>query len=120
MPKVPPNNSDIDRQIHTSITSVFPTATCERRLTEYYVVAPRLSFYKLNKHGRYVKDTASLDTPAIARRGDAFTGSLVFTSQQTYVDLGFNTFLPLTDVHSGDVLLQTKRTIGSGKKRKRP
>ena len=44
-----------------------------------------------------------------ARRGDVFTGSLVFTEKQAYVDLGFNTFLPLTDVRSGAVLLRTSR-----------
>ena len=125
MPKAPPTpDAAIDRKIHAAVTSAFPTATHNPRLTEYYVVAPSLRFYKVNARGAYVPQTASdrrEGDASRARRGDVFTGSLVFTEKQAYVDLGFNTFLPLTDVRSGAVLLRTSRWRGGegGRKRKR-
>ena len=127
MPKAPPPTTDddaaIDRKIHAAVTSAFPTATRNPRLTEYYVVAPSLRFLKVDATGAYVLQTASDRREGDAdraRRGDIFTGSLVFTERQAYVDLGFNTFLPLTDVRSGAVLLRTSRWMWKGgRKRKR-
>jgi hypothetical protein len=125
MPKAPPPTTDaaIARKIHTAVTDTFPTATRNPRLTEYYVVAPSLRFFKVNARGTYVPQTASdrrEGDASRARRGDVFTGSLLFTEKQAYVDLGFNTFLPLTDVRSGAVLLRTSRWRGEGgRKRKR-
>jgi hypothetical protein len=127
MPKSPPPPTDddaaIDRKIHAAVTSAFPTATRNPRLTEYYVVAPTLRFLKVNARGKYVPQTKSdrrEGDASRARRGDVFTGSLVFTEKQAYVDLGFNTFLPLTDVRSGAVLLRTSRWMWKdSRKRKR-
>ena len=127
MPKAPPPTTDdeatIDRKIHAAVTSAFPTATRNPRLTEYYVVAPTLRFLKVDARGEYVPQTKSdrrEGDASIARRGDIFTGSLVFTERQAYVDLGFNTFLPLTDVRSGAVLLRTSRWMWKeSRKRKR-
>ena len=89
----------------------------------YYVVAPLLRFLKVDATGAYVPQTASdrrEGDAERARRGDIFTGSLVFTKKQAYVDLGFNTFLPLTDVRSGAVLLRTSRWMWKdSRKRKR-
>jgi hypothetical protein len=122
MPKSPPTtDAAIARKIHTAVTGTFPTATRNPRFTEYYVVAPSLRFLKVDARGAYVPQTASdrrEGDASRARRGDVFTGSLVFTEKQAYVDLGFNTFLPLTDVRSGAVLLRTCRWMWS-RKRKR-
>lgn len=80
-------------------------------LTEYYVVAPKVPFYKENDEGCYVLRTVEDRRDGdceVARYVDIFTGFLVFTKNQAYVNLGFNTFLPLTDVVSGSILLKTR------------
>ena len=94
---------------------------CVSTLTEYYVVAPKIPFYKENDKGCYVLRTAEDRRDGdceVARYGDIFTGFLVFTKNQAYVNLGFNTFLPLTDVVSGSILLKT-RSNSKHRKRKR-
>lgn len=44
----------------------------------------------------------------IANYGDIFTGSL---KQQVFVDLGYNTYLPLNDIKNGNILLQTRKLV---------
>ena len=111
----PPITDDIHvRQIQEATKRV-------STLTEYYVVVPKVPFYKENDKGCYVLRTAEDRRDGdceVARYGDIFTGFLVFTKNQAYVNLGFNTFLPLTDVVSGSILLKT-RSNSKHRKRKR-
>lgn len=115
MPSSPSITDDIHvRQIQEATKRV-------SALTEYHVVAPKVPFYKENDKGCHVLRTAEDRRDGdceVARYGDIFTGFLVFTKNQAYVNLGFNTFLPLTDVVNGDILLKT-RSKRTHRKRKR-
>lgn len=115
MPSSPSITDDIHvRQIQEATKRV-------SALTEYHVVAPKVPFYKENDKGCHVLRTAEDRRDGdceVARYGDIFTGFLVFTKSQAYVNLGFNTFLPLTDVVNGDILLKT-RSKSTHRKRKR-
>ena len=78
------------------------------------MVALNVPFYKQTKSGRFSVDTALNRREGdadMARRGDVFTGLLKFTCNQVYVDLGFNAFLPLTNIDTGEILLQTKNKL---------
>jgi len=109
-------NTDADtetaflRRVDDDIRRAYPDMKKEKILTEYYVATHTVPFYMKDSSGRLVERTEET-TPAgecvSASRGDCFTGSSL--KQQVFVDLGFNTYLPLNDTDTGHILLQTTR-----------
>ena len=97
------NNTSIDQQMIQSIQNGFPGAEIKREvLADYYVSAPLLHFYEKDMSGNMVK------TSDTVKYGEALTGSL---NQPIFVDLGMNAYLPLNDVKTGEILLQTNKPM---------
>ena len=103
-------DAEFQRRVDDEIRRTYPDMKKEKILTEYYVATHTVPFYMKDSSGRLVERTEET-TPAgecvSASRGDCFTGSSL--KQQVFVDLGFNTYLPLNDTDTGHILLQTTR-----------
>lgn len=95
------DQTSIDDKMVQSIQNGFPGVEVKREvLTEFYVAVPSLPFYEKDSSGQLVP------TKETAKCGDAFTASL---NQPLFADLGMNTYLPLNDVTTGKLLLQTSK-----------
>lgn len=101
---------ELQNRIIQEVSNAFPHIDVNSGiLADYYVSAHSLPFYEKNALGEMIKKkTFKLGENTIANYGDIFTGSL---KQQVFVDLGYNTYLPLNDVKSGNILLQTRKIV---------
>ena len=105
------DNTAIDSKMVQSIQNGFPGVDIKREvLADYSVFVPSLHFYEKDSSGNMVK------TSETVKYGQTLTGSL---NQPIFVDLGMNTYLPLNDVKTGEILLQTNKHPMLNKKKEK-
>lgn len=114
----PNTESEFETQIEKQMKKEFPDAK-KTVLLEYKVQKSNIRFYEKNKSGKMVPQSEENLSPGesvFAKVGEVFTGASL--PETLYIDLGMNTYLPLNDVHTGDILLQTIYTKKSASKKK--
>ena len=103
-------DTEIQNRIVSEISDAFPHISVNSDvLADYYVSSSCLPFYEKNARGEMIeKQTFKEGENTIANYGDIFTGSL---KQQVFVDLGYNTYLPVNDIKTGNILLHTRKLV---------
>lgn len=109
------SKTQFEQQIDKDISNTFPAFVPSKvKLEDFYVIAPSLPFYEKDASGKMVKQSEKAGVQngkdangesVFAKKGESFTGSI---DHQVFVDLGMNTYLPLNDMETGQILLRTK------------
>ncbi|HIB77395.1 MAG TPA: hypothetical protein EYO58_07215 [Flavobacteriales bacterium] len=107
-PQTSTDDAHIDDAITKSFSRSFPNVELKRDiLADYYVSTPSIPFYEKNASDEMVIKKTNTDGNDVATYGDIYTGSSL--QPQIFVDIGYNTYLPLNDTKTGDIFLQTNK-----------
>jgi hypothetical protein len=89
--------------------------TNKATLRDYSIISSKkIPFYeKNNNNKKIIPITRKIGGTLFANEGPGphtYTGTVVFTTKMIFINLGFNTYLPLLDLNDGEILLSSSGT----------
>ena len=94
----------LKKKVKKKLTVGFPNIQIKENelIRGYKVVSKKMVPFYQKKGKKYIPVSSE---PFYAKTNDSYEGSIVIDSKQIYINLGMNSYLPVVNIETGEIVL---------------